>query len=202
MKDLHNNEALDKLYKILESYVTQRTIPSLSVLLKEPVHHYLKEIKEIGTSDIEELISSLNEESVMAAAYVRGEGDFQIRVLVYLPEKESKNLASKLLGQNVLDELDALGKSSISEIGNMLSASIFNAISHKTGSKISSTVPGFAIDTVRTLFEGVTVEATNESPSLILASFDLKATKSSLVISLLIILDPSEATKILLKERV
>ena len=202
MKDFHNHEALDKLYRVLESYVTQRTIPSLSVLLHEPVHHYLKEIKEIGTSDIEELISSLNEENVMAAAYVRGEGDFQIGVLVYLPEKESKSLAGILLGQNALVDLDAVGKSSISEIGNMLSASIFNAISHKTGSKISSTVPGFAIDTIRTLLEGVTVESTNESSSLILAYFDLKGTKSGLVISVLIILDPTEATKILLKERV
>jgi chemotaxis protein CheY-P-specific phosphatase CheC len=119
-------------------------------------------------------------------------------VLSYLPEPESKILAEKLLGKPISGELAGLATSSISEIGNILTASLINAISFGTGYKICSSVPGYAVEFFRTLLEAVVSDFENKSDSLIVSTVELHGINSGLHIQMLLIQDPSEIKKLLI----
>ena len=96
-----------------------------------------------------------------------------------------------------MSSLTSVGRSSISEIGNILSASILNAISNN-GLKVESSVPGFAIDTFRTLIEFVASEIGSKSDRLIIANVDLIGVNSDTKLHILLVQDDQEARKLLL----
>jgi chemotaxis protein CheC len=189
---------LQKLNSTLDSFIVCRTIPSLGSLLEEPVTHVLKKTQEISIMNLDEIITDLEEMNVMSAVYIKCMGDIQMGVLLYLPEQESKILAEKLLGKPISGELAGLATSSISEIGNILTASLINAISHGTGYKICSSVPGYAVEFFRTLLEAVVSDFENKSDSLIVSTVDLHGINSGINIRVILIQDPSEIKKLVI----
>ena len=193
----YSREDLDKLHEVFESFLTTKTIPSLSKILDEPIEHNLRRVKEIEIIDIEDIMPIFEDTSSTSAVYVRGEGDLRIGILLWMPERDSKKLSAKLLGKSKMNTITAIGRSSISEVGNMLSASILNAIA-TNGLKVESSVPGYANDTFRTLIEAVVSEIGSESNSIIIANVDLHGTSSGTKLHILLIQDSQEARKLLL----
>lgn len=189
---------LQKLNSILDSFIVCRTIPSLGSLLEEPVKHVLRKTQEIPMMNLDEIILDLEEMNVMSAVYIKCMGDIHMGVLLYLPEQESKILAQKLLGKPIPEELAGLATSSISEIGNILTASLINAISLGTGYKICSSVPGYAVEFFRTLLEAVVSDFENKSDSLIVSTVELHGINSGINIHMILIQDPSEIKKLVI----
>ncbi len=165
-------------------------------MLGESIKHYLKKTQEIPITNMDFIISNLEEMNVMSATYVKCDGDLHMGALLYLPENESKILASKLLGKPISNELDGIATSSISEIGNILTASIVNAIVHDTGYKICSSVPGYAVEFFRTLLEAAVSDFGNESDTLIVSHVEFHGLKSCIVIHMILIQNPSEINKL------
>jgi len=189
---------LQKLNSVLDSFIVRKTIPSLSSILEEPITHFLRNTQEIPTMNLDLIISDLEEMNVMSAVYVKCTGDIHMGVLLYLPEKESKILAEKLLGKSISNELAGIATSSISEIGNILTASLTNAISIGTGYKICSSVPGYAVEFFRTLIEAVVSDFGNESDTLVVSNVGLCGVNSGIGMHMLLIQDPSEIKKLVI----
>ena len=101
-----------------------------------------------------------------------------------------------LVGSNADADLSLEGKSSLAEIGNIMAASLFNAINEETGCKMLSSVPGLAIDTAEALLESPIIE-TAVSDTFIHTFGELHCIHSKIVIFASIFQDPSEAKKII-----
>lgn len=194
-----SKEDLECLHSSFESFITSKTIPSLSLLLGEPIEYNLRKIREVNISDLDDLVPPFDDAILMSAVYVKCEGDLSMAILLYLPEKSAKRLAAKLLGKNKLSKLSRVGRSSISEIGNILAASIFNAISYNTGFQVVSSVPGFAMDTYRTLLEQSVLETANDSPTVIVGDLELVGVSSKTSLHILLLQDVREIKKLLMK---
>ena len=167
-------------------------------MLGEPVLYFLKNTQEIPIVNLDMIISYLEEMNAMSAVYVKCDGDLHMGALLYLPENKSKMLASQLLGRSISDELEILTTSSISEIGNILTASIINAISLDTGYKICSSVPGYAVEFFKTLLEAVVSDFGHESDTLIVSHVEFYGVTSNIPIHMLLIQNPSEVKKFMI----
>lgn len=198
MEILSTSNDLQKLNSVLDSFIVQKTIPSLRSILEEPITHHLRNTQEIPLINLDLIISNLEEMNIMSAVYIKCVGDIHMGVLLYLPEEESKTLAAKLLGKPISSELAGIATSSISEIGNILTASLINAISIDMGYKICSSVPGYAVEFFRTLLEAVVSDFGNESDTLVVSNVELHGVNSGIGIHILLIQDPSEVKKLVI----
>jgi chemotaxis protein CheC len=115
-----------------------------------------------------------------------------------MPEKDGRKFAAKLLGKKRLDSFTKLGKSSLSETGNILSGSFFNALSNEQNCRTSSEIPGFAVDTFRSLLEFPAMDIGIDSQSLVACTAEFYSA-SDLKLRMLIILDPTNVKKLLEK---
>lgn len=189
---------LQKLNSVLDSFIVQKTIPALVTMLGEPVTYFLKKTQEIPIVNLDVVLSNLEDVNTMSAAYVKCDGDLHMGALLYLPENKSKILASQLLGRSISNESEILTTSSISEIGNILTASIINAISTDIGYKICSSVPGYAVEFFRTLLEAVVSDFGNESDALIVSHVEFHGVTSNIPIHMLLLQNPSEVKKFMM----
>ncbi len=192
-----NHDDLRQLDRVINSFIVSKTIPSLNVILEEPIQYFHKKTQAIQITNLDLLISNFEEMDVMSAVYVKCGGDLNIGVLWYLLEEESKPLAVKLLGKSHLNEFDKLAISSISEIGNILTASIVNAICNEAGCKIYSSVPGFAIESLRILLEAIVSDFGDLSDTIVASAVEFYGLNSGIKLQMLLIQDPKEAKKII-----
>jgi len=160
--------------------------------------YLLKKTQEIPIVNLDVILSNLEELNVMSAVYVKCDGDLHMGALLYLPENKSKILASQLLGRSIHNESEGLTMSSISEIGNILAASITNAISQDTGYKICSSVPGYAVEFFRTLLEAVVSDFGNEFDTLVVSHVEFHGVTSDITIHMLLLQNPSEIKKFMM----
>lgn len=91
------------------------------------------------TGGIEEVVSCVN---------LSLEGDIPGTVVFMFSEQSTYNLIDMLMDQEsgTTSELDDMGISAISEIGNVLTGSFINAIGGMTGLRMNTSVPMFAFD--------------------------------------------------------
>ncbi len=192
-----SKDDLLRLDHVLSSFIVSKTIPSLSRILEEPITYSLKHTQTISITNLDSLISNFEEMNVMSAVYVKCEGDLQMGMLWYMSEDESRPLAMKLTNNLHLKKTNQLFVSSISEIGNILTASIVNAISDDTGYEIWSSLPGFAVESLRTLLEATISDLGNSSNTLVVSTVEFCGLKSGFKLQLLLMQDPKEAKKLL-----
>jgi len=187
---------LHKLDETYVSYINKKMVPSLSKLINDDVIYQSSNTNELGLEEISTIVpqTEFNEDDV--GIYINCEGDMTLGILFHLPLGRAKKLASVLVGNPDNSVLTSDGRSSLSEIGNILAASLFNAINEKSGCKIMSSVPGFAIDTAESLLESPIIE-TAISTTFIHSHGELKCKKTDVTIYASIFQDPSEARKIL-----
>jgi len=173
-----------------------KTIQSLSTLLEEQIQCKIGKVRLLDISELDELTPAFSETVDMSAVYLKQTGDINVGVLYYMPEKDGKRFAAKLLGKKSMGAFTKLGKSSLSETGNILSGSFFNALANEQDCKTFSDVPGFAVDTFRSILEFPAMEIGIESQSLVAVAAEFFSA-SELQLRMLIILSPSDAKKLL-----
>jgi chemotaxis protein CheC len=154
-------------------------------------------VTDVEISKLDNIIKSVPPEE-MYAVYLKGEGDVHLGMLIFLEENDAMKLASRLLGVKTMNKLDALGRSSISEVGNILMAGSFlNALSDGTGFQVTGSVPGFAIETFRTVVQYPATDIASTSDIIVTADAVLHAPKSDITVHILIILGTNEAKKLI-----
>ena len=147
------NSDLEQLSDIFNKCVSTKTVESLSTMLGESFDYKIGKTKLLNISELDELTPAFSDSVDMSAVYLKQTGDIDVGILYYMPEKDGKKFAAKLLGLKKLGIFSKLGKSSLSETGNILSGSFFNALADEKHCKTASNTPSFAIDTFRSLLE-------------------------------------------------
>ena len=194
MKTPSEKLELRKLQSALSSYIESST-SSFSKLIHEPVHQHFSKLVDAEISKIEFLIPEILED--VFAVYIRCEGDLRIGMMFFLPETESKNLAARLL-KKPQKNLTELGKSSIAELGSIMTGSFLTALSNETGLHIQASVAGSSIDTLRSLMQPSVSYIAKKSERVIVGISELK-TRSGIILYFIVTLDPHEIKKILAK---
>lgn len=189
---------LGHLSEIFSRCISTKTVDALGTLLGEQIQHKIGKTQILDITELDELTPAFAEEANMSAVYLKQTGDINVGVLYYMPEKDGKKFAAKLLGKKRLDSFTKLSKSSLSETGNILSGSFFNALANEQGCNTSADVPGFAVDTFRSLLEFPAMEIGIETQSLVACTAEFSSL-SGLKLRMLIILDPLNAKKLLEK---
>jgi len=187
---------LEKLTKIFNKCISTKTVESLSTMLGESFDYRIGKTKLLDLSELDELTPAFSDSVDMSAVYLKQTGDIDVGILYYMPEKDGKRFAAKLLGIKRLGTFSKLSKSSLAETGNILSGSFFNALSDEKHCKTTSDIPGFAIDTFRSLLEIPVSNIGIETQSLIACDAEFNS-QSDLRLRMLIILDPNNAKKLL-----
>jgi len=191
-----NENERQRLSEIFNKCISTKTVEALSVILGEAVQYKIGKTRLLDISELDELTPAFSETINMSAVYLKQTGDVNVGVLYYMPEKDGKRFAAKLLGKKNLGTFTKLSQSSLSETGNILSGSFFNALSNEQDCKTSSDVPGFAVDTFRSLLEFPAMDIGIETQSLVACTAEFFSS-SDLKMRMLIIMDPINAKKLL-----
>jgi chemotaxis protein CheC len=119
---------------------------ALAELLNKRVDIAVPQAAFLEVEQVFPLVGGLEE--VVACVNLSFEGDVAGTVMFIFAEESAYKLVDMLLGKEVgtTGELDALGESSIMEVGNILTGSFMNAIGSMTGLTMQTTVPLFAFD--------------------------------------------------------
>ena len=188
---------LKALKELLNSYIGTKTKPAFSMILGEDVEYSVRSMNLMYLQDMDGiLLPFMNQE--MCAIYLRAEGDVRVGMLLFMQEVQALRLAAKMLGKDTLDRLDAMGRSSLAEVGNILLAgSVLNAISNSTGFRIDCSVPGFAMESLGAILEDPISEIALRTNSLILAGVELYAPKSKTRVYIFLFFGLDDIKKIL-----
>lgn len=189
-----NQYELDSLYNVLNAHIVDRTRFSLSSLLDETFQHEIKSThKQISEIDI---LRRLSNDVILCSVFLRGEGDIRLGILYTITEYDARRIAAKLLCVEKVDSLDELGKSALSEVGNIMSGSFFNALSDHTGLKVELSTPDFAMTSSKSILEPHAAEFLN-APNDMVTQVELEGKESGIVVHMLIIQDHDNARKLL-----
>jgi len=194
MKTSSEKLELRKLQSDLSSYI-ESSASSFSKLLHEPVRQHFSRLADTEISKLEFLMPQISED--VFAVYIRCEGDLRLGMMFFLPETESKNLAAHLL-KKPQKTLTELGRSSIAELGNIMTGSFLTTLSNETGLRIQASVAGSSIDTLRSLMQPSVSYIAQSSERIIVGISELK-TRSGIILYFIVMLDPHEIKKILAK---
>jgi chemotaxis protein CheC len=189
---------LGRLSEIFFKCISTKTVDALSMLLGEPVRCNIGKTRHYDFAELDELTPAFADSENMSAVYLRQNGDIRVGVLYYMPEKDGKRFAARLLGKKRFGAFTKLEQSSLSETGNILSGSFFGALAEEQNCKTNADVPGFAVDTFKSLLEFQAVEIGVESQSLVACSAEFHS-ESDLKLRMLVILDPVDAKKLLVR---
>lgn len=185
---------LQKLDQVISAFINKKMVPSLSTLTNDEVKFVSIKTSELGLDEISKIVPQTEFQENSVGVYITCEGDLKLGILFHLPLANAKKLASRLLGSETKNDLSSEGRSSLAEIGNIMAASLFNAINEENGCKTTSSVPGLAIDTAEALLESPIIE-TAVSETFVHTFGELHCINSKIVISASIFQDPSEAKK-------
>ncbi|MEW6604443.1 MAG: chemotaxis protein CheC [Thermoproteota archaeon] len=177
------------------SMLTSGTSKSLTMMTGEEYVYSFGRISEVRPEYIDQLVRLFSEE--LCAVYLRADGDVTVGMLLFLTYKEARQLARRLLGNNDLRELDSLGRSSISEVGNILFAGSFlNDMSKYTGFKMNCSVPGFAIDTISGIIEFPISDIAAVENMLVMSESELVGKVTGMRIKILTVMGITDARKL------
>lgn len=183
------------------SMLTSGTSKSLGMMTGEEYVYSFGRISEIRPEYIDQLVRLFSEE--LCAVYLRADGDVTVGMLLFLTHEEARQLARRLLGNDDLRELDSLGRSSISEVGNILFAGSFlNDMSKYTGFKMNCSIPGFAIDTINSIIEFPISDISAVENMLVMSESELVGKVTGTRIKILIVMGITDARKLATSARI
>ncbi|MGD8375913.1 MAG: chemotaxis protein CheC [Acidobacteriota bacterium] len=118
---------------------------ALSQLLREVV---TLEVPEVRTLELRDLPASLGgPDRVLVAVHLRILGDLRGDLLLTLPTAGAASLLRRMgLEAPDLHELPPLAESALREVGQILSSTYLNAVSHVLERNLVPSVPGLAVD--------------------------------------------------------
>lgn len=190
---LSHNE-MEKLRGVLDLFITKKTSIALSSLLGESVKHSVV-VKDSHVSEIEKNYIN-SKEFLLCSIFLKGEGEIRIGILYTVKVEDAKKIAAKLLCTDKIEHLNELEKSSIVEVGNIMSGSFFNALSEQTGLKIDLSTPGFAITSITEFLHPHAAEFINPADDIV-SYVELEGVNSGLKLIMHIIQNSENAKKLL-----
>lgn len=193
-----NQVELNVLEDVLDSYITQKTSIALSSLLGESVKHVVKQTY-VEISKIDN-VNKFVKEIIACSVFLHGGGDIRLGILYTIPEQDAKQIAAKLMCLDKIDSLDDLSKSAISEVGNIMSGSFFNALADHTGLKVELSTPDFAMTSIAALLEPHASEFVCPTSDMV-TEVEFTGKNSGLRLHMLIIQDYDNARKLLNHKR-
>jgi chemotaxis protein CheC len=196
--DILNQVELTVLEGVLDSYITQKTSVALSSLLGESVQHVVKQT-HVEISKISDM-NKVVKEVIACSVFLHGGGDIRLGILYTIPEQYAKQIAAKLMCMSKIDSLDDLSKSAISEVGNIMSGSFFNALADHTGLKVELSTPDFAMTSIAALLEPHASEFVCPTSDMV-TEVEFTGKNSGLRLHMLIIQDYDNARKLLNHKR-
>lgn len=128
---------------------------SLSVLLGKHIHMSVPRVSLVHLSQMDQLLGF---EKLVAAVYFRVSGDIPGHVFYMLPLDSAKSMLSILLGLPV-DEVNDFERSTLGEIGNILTGSYLSALSNLTGIDLQPSIPAIAIDMLGSVMQIALIDA-------------------------------------------
>jgi len=189
---------LNRLTEIFSKCVNTSTAKALETLVGEKTQCKIGKTQILDITELDQLTPTFSDDANMSAVYLKQSGDVDVGILYYMPEKDGKRFAAKLLGKKRLDSFTKISKSSLSETGNILSGSFFNALANDQGCQTSADIPGFAVDTFMSILEIPAMEIGIETSSLVACTAEFSSA-SGLKLRMLMILDPLNVKKLLEK---
>jgi chemotaxis protein CheY-P-specific phosphatase CheC len=177
------------------SLLISGTSPSLATMTGEDYTFSFGRISEVKPEYVDHLVQLFTEE--VCAVYLRADGDITVGMMLFLTHEQARQLVRRLLGNNEIKELDSLGRSSISEVGNILFAGSFlNKISQYTGFKLNCSVPGFAIDNLHGIIEFPISDISAVEDMMIIAESELSGKVTGTRIKILIVMGVTDARRL------
>ncbi|MFB5597758.1 MAG: chemotaxis protein CheC, partial [Nitrosopumilaceae archaeon] len=104
-----NSQEIQKLATTFDEYIASKTSTVLSTLFSEPISHKI-EVLEKGISTIRE-IKIPKDEIMMCGVRINGRGDTHLEICYTIKLKHAKKIASKLLDEKNISEIDEMGAS-------------------------------------------------------------------------------------------
>jgi chemotaxis protein CheY-P-specific phosphatase CheC len=188
------DQEMNNIGKVI-SFIVSGTSKSLATMTGEQYDYSFRTVGKVTSNYLENMTQLFKDE--VCAVYLRAEGEITVGMMLFLTYTDAQQLARRLLGNQNLDQLDALGKSSISEVGNILFAGAFlNDMSKTTGFKMSCSVPGLAIDNLNGIIELPISDIGADDHKLIIAESELTARSGGVMIKVLIIMGLDDARKL------
>jgi len=187
---------LHKLSIVISDFIDTKMVSSLSTMINDEVQFTSIKTSELGLDEISTIIPQTEFHENDVGVYITCDGDVKLGILFHLSLAAAKKLAAILTGSDASGDLTSMGKSSLTEIGNILAASLFNAINEQKDCQIISSVPGLAIDTAEALLEDPIIE-TAVSDTFIHTFGELRCKNSKVVIFTSIFQDPADAKKLI-----
>ena len=136
---------LDTL-KEIGSIGTGNAATSLSALIGTPVRIQQPEVRIMGYNEAIEWIGG--PEEITAGVLVGMSGQLS-GIMLSVQQLEFVNLVlESMMGKTIQDymELDEMGRSALTEVGNIMISTFINALSGLAGIDIDLTVPAFTVD--------------------------------------------------------
>lgn len=186
------------LQNTFERYIASKTSNALATMFSEPIKYSVR-ILEHGISDLKKL-NIQNDEINMCGIRLNGKGDTHIEICYTMKIKHAKKIASKLLCQDQLNEIDDLGMSALQEVANIMTGSFFNAMAHSTGFRVDLSTPDFAQGQLMPIVSVVAQDVSNNLEGTIVADAEFESQKSGFKIHMLIMQDSQNARNLLCKD--
>lgn len=190
-----NTTELNFLKDFMLTKLLKKTSNVFETLLNESVNYRIRKIDNLNFSEFENVISPLDKQTQLYAVYVKCDGDIHLELLYTFHKIDAEKIASKLLGKKIA-KFSQLEKSTLTEIGNILSGSLFNVISNSKNFEINSSVPGFADENLMALLDTLMINFADVGDSVIYINVEF-TTESGILLNILILLDHTEARKLI-----
>ena len=190
-----NTKELNFLKDYILTKLLKKTSNVFETLLNESVNYRIRKINNLNFSEFENLITPLDEKTQLYAVYVKCDGDIHLELLYTFHRIDAEKIASKLLGKKITT-FSQLEKSTLTEIGNILSGSLFNVISNSKDFEINSSVPGFADENLMALLDTLMINFADVGDSVMSVDVEF-TTESGILLNILILLDHIEARKLI-----
>lgn len=171
---------------------------ALSSMLDRPVNISVPRIRLL---DYNEVIEALGGPEVMTVGMLLTlQGDVQGMMMFLLKQNFAHMTLSALLGYGINDfsEMDEMGYSAMTEVGNIMAGSYVNAIAAMTGLTIDISVPDICVDMVGAIMSVPAIHFANISDKIIFIQDEFDSDQEENTSHILMIPDVESLQKIMI----
>ncbi|ADG82368.1 chemotaxis protein CheC [Thermincola potens] len=170
---------------------------ALSVMMGKRIHMTVPEIKIIPFTEVTEALGGA--EQVVAGLFTTTTGQAPCNILFVLPIESARVLVDILMGRplGTTAELDALDKSALAEVANVVSGAYLNSLSSFTKLDFIPSVPAIAIDMAGAILDTVLAQAGTIGDHALLLETEFSAIKEKITGQFFLLPEQGSLEKIL-----
>ena len=193
-----NLQELD-IMKEIGSIGTSHAATSLSKMLQKEVRITIPRVSVLNYQTA--LDQTGDPEEIVAATLVKMDGDVDGLMLFLFNLRFANRILEKFMGKTFdgLEEMDELGASALTEVGNIIICSYINAFSQLAGMDIQLSVPSFTINMLGGILTGPMTACGNDTDQLMYFDADFLIEGEKMNDWLLMLADIASLNRILNK---